>query len=264
MESEVRALLFCPMSSVQQKIIFRVVLNYKGIPYRTEWVEYPDIEPHSKSLGIKPTGKKSDGSPLYTLPAIHDPSTGVYIADSIAIAEYLEETYPNTPSVFPNETIGLQKAFSAAFKHSIDAVWPFILPVTNSRLNPVSEAYFRRSRETSFGKKLEDIVPIGNARTEEWEKLEKGLASVYSYLASTDKKGPYFLGDTISWSDLVLFSFLYWFKLIWGENSEEWKDIASWNGGRWEAHIEALNKYHTVVWNWKEFEVVQLVVTVWQ
>ena len=126
-------------------------------------------------------------------------------------------------------------------------MWPFIIPVTNSRLNPVSEAYFRRGRESSFGKKLEDIVPIGNARTEEWGKLEKGLASVYSYLASTDKKGPFFLGDTISWSDLVLFSFLYWFKLVWGENSKEWKDIASWNEGRWEAHIEALNKYHTVV-----------------
>ena len=226
---------------------FRVVLNYKGIPYRTEWVEFPDIEPLSKKLGIKPTDHNSDGSPLYTLPAIHDPSTGVYVADSTAIAEYLEKTYPNTPSVFPIETIGLQKAFDATFERSLEAVWSFILPATNLKLNPVSEEYFRRTREIAFGQKLEDIVPTGNARTEEWGKFEKGLASVHSYLALTDKKGPYILGDTISWSDLVLFSFLYWFKLIWGENSREWKDIASWNGGRWEAHINALSKYHTVV-----------------
>jgi glutathione S-transferase len=236
------------VSALNKKIIFfRVVLNYKGIPYRTEWVEFPDVEPHSKKLGIEPTGQKADGSPYFTLPAIHDPSTGVYIADSMAITEYLEKTYPNTPSVFPNETIGLQKAFEATFKQSLGAVWPFILPAVGLRLNPASEEYFRRTREILFGKKLEDVVPTGNARTEEWGKFEKGLASIYPYLAMTDKKGPYLLGDTISWGDLVLFSFLYWFKLVWGENSKEWKDIASWNGGRWEAHIDALKKYHTVL-----------------
>ena len=143
---------------------FRVVLNYKGIPYRTEWVEFPDIEPLSKKLGIKPTDHNSDGSPLYTLPAIHDPSTGVYVADSTAIAEYLEKTYPNTPSVFPNETIGLQKAFDATFERSLEAVWSFILPATNLKLNPVSEEYFRRTREISFGKKLEDVIPTGEDR----------------------------------------------------------------------------------------------------
>ena len=250
MESEVReCVVFGPIIvSVQQRSSCRVVLNYKGIPYRTEWVEFPDIEPLSKKLGIAPTFHKSDGSPLYTLPAIHDPSTGVYIADSTAIAEYLEKTYPDTPSVFPNETIGLQKAFEATFENSLEAVWSFIIPATNFKLNPVSEEYFRRKREISFGRKMEDIVPTGNARTEEWGKFEKGLASVHSYLVLTDKKGPYILGDTISWGDLVLFSFLYWFKITWGENSREWKDIASWNGGRWEAHIEALKKYHTVVW----------------
>jgi len=224
----------------------RVVLNYKGIPYRTEWVEFPDIEPLSKKLGIEPTDHKPDGSPRYTLPVIHDPSTGVYIADSTAIAEYLEKTYPDTPSVFPNETIGFQKAFAAAFETSLDAVWSLIIPATYFKINPASVECFRRTAEIIFGQTLEDLLPTGNARTEGWAKFEKALASVYSYLAMTDEKGPYLLGDTISWSDLVLFSFVYWFKLIWGENSKEWKDIASWNGGRWEAHIDALKKYQTV------------------
>jgi glutathione S-transferase len=221
-------------------------LNYKGIPYLTEWVESPDIEPLSKRLGIKPTGRKLDGSPMYTLPAIHDPSTGIYIADSFAIAEYLEKTYPNTPSVFPNETVGLQKAFEATFQTLLEAVLPLILPASSFKLNPASEEYFRRTREILFGKKLEDVVLTGNAWTEQWGKCEKGFAAIDSYWALTDEKGPYILGDTISWSDLVLFSSLYWFKLIWGENSKEWKDIASWHGGRWEAHFNALKKYDTV------------------
>jgi len=225
----------------------RAVLNYKGIPYRTEWVEYPDIAPLSKKLGINPTSQNEDGSPAYTLPAIHDPSTGTYIADSIVIAEYLEKTYPDTPSVFPNGTIGLQKAFGPSFFKAINAAWPFILPYVSSKLNPRSDEYFRRTREIAYGKKLEDVVPTGNTRTEEWKKLGKGLETIQSYLVSTDDKGPYMLGDTISWSDLLLFSFLYWFKIIWGEDSAEWKDVASWNGGRWEAHLNALNKYSTVV-----------------
>ena len=246
MESEVRAFFLNAVECDNRYTLFRVVLNYKGIPYHTEWVEFPDIEPLSKRLGIKPTDQKSDGSPLYSLPAIHDPSTGIYIADSFAIAEYLEKTYPNTPSVFPNGTIGLQKAFEATFTMHLEAVWPLILPASNFKLNPASEEYFRRTREILFGKKLEDVIPTGNAWTEQWGKFEKGITTIDSYWASTDEKGPYILGDTISWSDLVLFSFLYWFKLIWGENSKEWKDIASWNGGRWEVHINALKKYHTV------------------
>jgi glutathione S-transferase len=94
MESEVRALFFSPMCPFNKD---RVELNYKGIPYRTEGNEFPDIEPLSKKLGIEPTNHNPDGSALYTLPAIHDSSTGVYIADSTAIAEYLEKTYPSFP-----------------------------------------------------------------------------------------------------------------------------------------------------------------------
>ena len=219
-------------------------MNYKGIPYRTEWVEFPDIEAVSKKLGTEPTLHRSDGHPLYTLPAIHDPSTGVYIADSSAIIEYLEKTYPDTPSVFPNGTIGLQKAFEASFVKSIEAVWSFIIPAIHTKLNPTSAEYFRHYREISFGKKLEDIVPTGTARTEEWGKFEKGLASIHALM---DKKGPYVLGDTISWADFLMFSFVYFFKLIWGEDSKEWKEVASWNGGKWEALIDALKEYHTVV-----------------
>ncbi|KAI0682851.1 hypothetical protein BC835DRAFT_807562, partial [Cytidiella melzeri] len=54
----------------------RYALNYKGIPYRTEWVEYPDIEPLCKKIGGSATAKKEDGRDHYTLPMIYDPSTG--------------------------------------------------------------------------------------------------------------------------------------------------------------------------------------------
>jgi hypothetical protein len=54
----------------------RYSLNYKGIPYKTVWLEYEEIEPFSKRLGALPTSNKPDGRPHYTLPMIHDPATG--------------------------------------------------------------------------------------------------------------------------------------------------------------------------------------------
>ena len=52
------------------------MLHYKGLPFRTQWVEYPDIEPTLRLLDALPTSKNEDGSDYYTLPVIHDDSTG--------------------------------------------------------------------------------------------------------------------------------------------------------------------------------------------
>jgi glutathione S-transferase len=72
----------------------RFNLRYKRIPYETVWVEFGDIERVSKEIGAPPTGKKPDGTNLYTLPAIRDQDTGRAISDSFAIASYLDERYP--------------------------------------------------------------------------------------------------------------------------------------------------------------------------
>ncbi|TFY51247.1 hypothetical protein EVJ58_g10668, partial [Rhodofomes roseus] len=75
----------------------RFALNYKGIPYRTQWVEYPDIAPLLTSLGVSPNTPSTWTFP-YTLPAIYDPRTRTVLMDSIKIARYLDETYPDTPA----------------------------------------------------------------------------------------------------------------------------------------------------------------------
>ena len=210
-------------------------MNYKNIPYRTEWIEHPDIEPHSKSLGIKPTRKKPDGTPLYTLPAIHDPSTGTCLADSFLIAEYLEDTYPDTPSIFPHGTRSLQHAFQFSFEQILALVLPFIFPSISPKLETQrSEEYFRRSKELSFGRTLEEMVPVGAERVAQWAKFRDGMSKIDECLGKTDTKGPFVMGDTISWADFFISSHLIFLKIVWGEDSEEWKDIASWNEGRWK------------------------------
>ena len=221
----------------------RYTLNFKGIPYKTEWVEYPDIEPLCKKLGISPTSKKADGSDQYTLPAIHDPSTGAYISDSILIAEYLEKTYPDTPQVFPHHTIALQATFAEAFGKNLSGLANFILPATCTKLNPRSQEYFRRTREKAFRKTMENLVPKDETAIAQWAQFRDGLGKVDAWYAKNSGQGPFLLGETPSWGDIVVASVFIWLRIVWGEDSQQWKDISSWNKGRWAAVVEALKKY---------------------
>ncbi|KAF9479948.1 hypothetical protein BDN70DRAFT_878247 [Pholiota conissans] len=223
----------------------RYALNFKGIPYKTEWIEYPDIEAFCKKLGIAHTSLKADGRPHYTLPAIHDPRTGVYLSDSLLIAEYLEKTYPDAPSLFPHNTLGLQWPFNDLYGNNLAALWSFSLPASCFKLNPPSAAYFRETREATFGKTMEDLIPKGEEGVKEWAKYKEGLGKVDAWYAKTS--GPFLMGDTVSWADFVVAAYIVWLRIIWGEDSKEWKDITSWHDGRWKGLIENLKKYETVV-----------------
>ncbi|KAF9474207.1 hypothetical protein BDN70DRAFT_885085 [Pholiota conissans] len=220
----------------------RYSLNYKGIPYETEWVEYPDIEGHCKKLGIAPTGHRA---PFYTLPAIHDPSTDTYIADSLKIAEYLEKTYPSTPKLFPDNTLGLQTAFHAAFVQQMGSLWQFIYAPEFHKLNPQGADYFRRTREEKFGRTLEDLVPKGKQGEVEWAKFKAGLGRVDTWYAKSG--GPFILGMSPSWADFIVASYAMWWRRIWGEESQEWKDVGSWHDGRWSKLLANLKEYQKVV-----------------
>jgi len=225
----------------------RYALNIKGIPYKTEWVEYPDIEPVAKKLGIPPTSKKPDGSPYYTLPAIYDPSTETYVSEAQLIAKYLDKTYPDSLPLFPNNTTDLQTAFEAAYLSNISPLWDFILPVVFQKLNPASVEYFRRTREQVYGKKMEEIAPKGEAAVVQWAQYKDGLGKMAASYAQNGGKGPFFLGETPSWADTVMAGYIIWLRILWGEDSQQWKDVMSWDGGRWNALIEGLKSYETVV-----------------
>ncbi|KDQ33913.1 hypothetical protein PLEOSDRAFT_1061513 [Pleurotus ostreatus PC15] len=216
----------------------RYALNYKGLAYQTVWVEYPDIEEVCKKIGAAPTRTVA---PLYTLPVIHDTSTGVILSDGPAIAEYLDKQYPDTPKLFPSGTVALQYGFIAAHADAITSLFVFALPKANSILNPRSEEYFRRTREQMFGKKMEELTPVGDARVAEWGKYRDGLGKIDGWIKKSG--GPFVMGDTISFADVTIASFLVWLKIMFGEDSQEWKDIASWHDGRWDALIKAFAKY---------------------
>lgn len=221
----------------------RFALNFKGIPYKTEWVEYPDIEPLCIKLGAPATSKKADGRPHYTLPMIYDPSTQRVVPDSCAIAQYLEATYPETPALFPKGTEALQAVYRDALGMTIGhALYMNIIARTWAVLTPRSQGYYRTTSEAAFGNKLEALG--GEA---EWKAVEKGLSTVDRWLSANGPgRDELFLGDRVSFCDIQLASSLYWTRLVCGEDSEDWKRIAGLNGGKWKRIVEAFDKYAIV------------------
>ncbi|KAJ7720849.1 hypothetical protein DFH07DRAFT_304058 [Mycena maculata] len=222
----------------------RYALNYKGLAYKTVWVEYPDIESVCRQIGAAPTRNKPDGRPHFTLPMIHDPSTGATIADSAKIAAYVDATYPDRPSLMPAGTVGLHRAFEDAAHPLIGPIYPYCLPASHALLNPVSAAYFRRTREELWGKTLENLTPAGDADRVEWKKLEDGFGKMDEWIRASGEGSKYLMGDVLCYADMWMAAYLLWLKLVL---PGRWGEIASWHGGRWGTLLQNLEKYETVL-----------------
>jgi glutathione S-transferase len=127
----------------------------------------------------------------------------------------------------------------------MDPFWQFVLPATNMILNPRSEVYFRPTREAMFfgGVKLEDVVPKGEKRQVEWMKGKATFEKLHGLLEEGRVDGPYVMGTTPCFTDFAIAAAFLWIKYLVGEESEEWKDILTWQNGRWAALLESLNRY---------------------
>lgn len=164
------------------------------------------------------------------------------MADSFAIAEYLEKTYPS-PSLFPHGTIALQSLFDDALRTAaIRPIFKIVLYDIFSILNPASQPFFRSTREKNLGQALEDIAPKGDDAIAGWEKAKAGLGTVDTWYKKTN--GPFLMGETVSWVDLVAASWLIWFKII---KPEKWKEIETWHDGRWTKVLRDLEQYTAIV-----------------
>ncbi|TFK35751.1 hypothetical protein BDQ12DRAFT_725790 [Crucibulum laeve] len=224
----------------------RYSLNYKQLPYKTEWVEYTEeIERVCKKMGIPPTTKRPDGSDVYTLPAIYDDSTKTGVADSLLIAAYLDKTYPDTPKLFPDGTEALQTAFNDAFMSKFGSSWLLLVPVILKVLLPSNVDFFVRARSAALGKPLLDILPVGEEREVQWKNLKAALSTVDMWYQKNGG-GPFIMGDTPSFADFIVGGFLSIVKAA-GHNIPEWKELLEGDNGRWKKLGEELEKYERVV-----------------
>ncbi|KAK0203266.1 hypothetical protein DFS33DRAFT_1375023 [Desarmillaria ectypa] len=205
----------------------RCTLSFKGIPYRTEWIEFPDIEALYKRLGVSASATKPDGvTPYYSLPLIHDLSTSAIISDTW--------TYPDTPRLLPPGTRALHSAFTSSFEaHVKTAIAPLFISAIFMILNPRCQTFYKQTREKSSGMTMEEMNPLGECKEKQWTMFKLGHIFV--------------MGEMPTFADMTMCAWILCLPIVLGEDSPEWKDISSWRGGRWNRLMESFEKYETVV-----------------
>ena len=166
----------------------------------------------------------------------------------MAIARYLDVTYPDTPRLIPASADALQAAFNDTFRSQ--AVIPLLMLCivpSHSQLLPRSQVYFRKTREAWFGAKLEDMAPHGSAkRAEHFATVEKAFAAIAGWLNADGKDKPFLMGDQVSYGDIVIASFLVWTRIVLGEDSPEWRAVKGWSEGRWAKFMDAFKAYEAI------------------
>jgi len=225
----------------------RIVLNYRGIPHKTEWVEYPDIAPLAQRIGAPHTVLQRDGQPHYTVPILRDPSTEWNLAGSLQIALNLERIYPDAPVLFPCGTEDAVVAFDAEFTRTVAfTLLALLLPRIWQQLNDASKEYFRTTRERMFQQPLEAVSPPGERTVARWAALRDALEP---FARDADVRGmseTFLFGERETYADVVAACWLAWLRRMWGADTQEWAELQTWHGGRWGRLTRAFKKWEYV------------------
>ncbi|KAK7060699.1 hypothetical protein VNI00_000429 [Paramarasmius palmivorus] len=209
-----------------------------SIPYKVSWVNFFTLEETAKSVGAAPTSVRADGTPKYTVPFIVDSSTGAVVSDSYRIAEYLDKIYPDTPRLVPEGTEGLQWAFGDAILLRVIPILGLVRPLIEKAHNKE----FLKGVEKAYGPPMPPMSDEEKRAT--WGVVKAALDDISKYY----KEGQLFLtGDKPIYADFSFIPIFFVVKTLFGNDSEEWKEVASWNGGRWAKMLDAAQYMSTEV-----------------
>lgn len=188
----------------------RALLNFKNIPYRTNWIDYPDVAPTFKGFDIP----KNDDTAYteYWCPVVRFPD-GCYAMESYNIAEKLEFLWPQ-PETFVTSTT------TKRTQDIIDSVLVKIAPANLSRLadrlSPISREWYHRSRGKLFGG-LENCYQIAELEPFSgdipWQQASAGIKDLERLLSENDE-GPFVLGAIPSYADFIVAGFWEGLKLL--------------------------------------------------
>ncbi len=127
------------------------------------------------------------------------------VSDSWAIADYLEASYPDRPSLFGGETGRAHARFINAWADGVmlGGIARLILRDLLDVVAPQDRAYFRESREARFGMTLETLQADREQRVTEFRAT---LLPVRLVLARQAWLG----GAAASYADYIVFGTLQW------------------------------------------------------
>jgi glutathione S-transferase len=141
------------------------------------------------------------------MPVLLDGDTS--IVDSWAIANYLEDSYPDRPSLFGGEggrAVGRMLNWWGDVT-VVGGMFPVIVADIPAHLKPVDAAYFRTSREARLGKPLEETV-AGR------DKAVEGFRRSLDPLRLTLKTQPYLGGEQPNYADYIVFGPFQWARVV--------------------------------------------------
>ena len=222
----------------------RLTLNYKKLPYKTEWHRICDLESVLRSRGFKPSA-----AGIYTSPAIEDPlSSGgkELVLDSLEIAKYLDKTYPDSKPVLPLETVEAQVKFVesfAAFQQRTSV--PIMIGGIYSQQDEDCQAWYRNMMTARAGMDITALIPTEERRKVIWEQLHERYGQIGEEIDATGKGGPYFGGKDPLFQDIYVIASLLGFKVVL--EPEEWQMIESWHDGRWKKLLEESSWFSQVI-----------------
>jgi glutathione S-transferase len=172
----------------------RMALAHKGldhgsIPWR--FTEKQTIAPHG-----------SEKVPVL----LHNESP---VVDSWVIANYLEDKFPDRPSLFGGEggravTRMINSWGDIAI---VGGIFPLVVADIPDHLGPVDADYFRTSREARLGRKLEDAAA-------ERDKAVIGFRRSLEPLRMTLRAQPYLGGSAPSYADYIVFGGFQWARVV--------------------------------------------------
>ena len=131
------------------------------------------------------------------------------VADSWSIANYLEDTYPDRPSLFGGEGGRAMGRMINAWADIVivGGIFPLIVADITGHLSPEDQAYFRQSREARLGKPLEAVMANRETRVEDFRKS-------LDPLRLTLRAQPFIGGAAPNYADYAVFGGFQWSRVI--------------------------------------------------
>ncbi|RUU14112.1 glutathione S-transferase family protein [Mesorhizobium sp. M7A.T.Ca.TU.009.01.3.2] len=147
-----------------------------------------------------------EGGVSKTVPVIRDGET--VVADSFAIALYLDEAYPDRPTLFGGEGGKAMARFIERWSQV--TIHPYVTTAAIMDLHAMQDAenavYFRQSREQRLGKRLEEVMAAREAGLGNFRASLEPLRSTLFYQ-------PFIGGAVPLFSDYIVFGALQWARI---------------------------------------------------
>ena len=189
----------------------RMALAHKGLECEARPVRFTEIA-------------SICGGTQKTLPVLQDGDR--VIGDSWAIAEYLEEAYPDRPGLFGGETgRGLTAFLQNWVNGTLHAgIAGLVVADIHGRLTEEDKAYFRQSREQRFGLTLEEVQQGRDERVGQFRAAMQPLRATLT-------RQPFVAGERPMYADYVVFGAFQWARTVSDLSILEPDDpVARWFG----------------------------------